>query len=200
MAYVANRGYLSLASDPAPLNAATVKGPATAGYDYWDNERGANGAFIDRVPLPVNGLVDLKRAQNVTSSNFKDGRGNTLLYSENLIAGNWWQPGADNTFVWLYATSTACPPDPGKPMPTQSILPEMLVNGSRQQVTTLGPQTARPSSQHRGGVNAAFADGHVEFIRDGIEYHVYQQLMTPDRRKSQMPCASYLLREGDYLP
>jgi prepilin-type processing-associated H-X9-DG protein len=26
-----------------------------------------------------------------------------------------------------------------------------------------------PSSQHQGGVNVCFADGHVEFIEDGID-------------------------------
>jgi prepilin-type processing-associated H-X9-DG protein len=197
IAYVANRGYYPLASDPAPLNAAVSKGPATAGYDYWDNQRGNNGVFVDRVPIPnASGLVDPDDAPSV--SHMKDGRTNTLLLSENLVAGDWWQSGLDNAFVWLYATEPACPPEPGKPIPTVSVTDEMRVNGLLKTVIALNPRTARPSSMHPGGVNAAFSDGHVSFIRDRVDYHVYQQMMTPNGGKSEMPCPSYLLRENDY--
>ncbi|MBP86527.1 MAG: hypothetical protein CMJ64_07420 [Planctomycetaceae bacterium] len=197
IAYVASRGYYPLAGDPAPLNAAVSKGPATAGYDCWDNQQGHNGVFVDRVPIPnTSGMVNPDNSPKVTE--IKDGRTNTLLYTENLVAGDWWQPGLDNAFVWLYATEAACPPEPGKPIPTISVSDEMRVNGLRKQVIALNPRTARPSSQHPGGVNAVFAGGNVSFIRDGIDYHVYQQLMTPNGKKSEMPCSSYLLREGDY--
>ncbi len=39
---------------------------------------------------------------------------------------------------------------------------------------------ARPSSNHDGGANVIFADTHVMFLRDDIDYWVYQQLCTPD--------------------
>ena len=39
---------------------------------------------------------------------------------------------------------------------------------------------ARPSSNHTGGVNVAFCDGHVRFVRDTMEYRVYCALMTPN--------------------
>jgi prepilin-type processing-associated H-X9-DG protein len=32
-----------------------------------------------------------------------------------------------------------------------------------------GNYLATPSSQHRGGVNVCFADGHVEFIADEVD-------------------------------
>lgn len=38
------------------------------------------------------------------------------------------------------------------------------------------------SSNHGGGVVAFFADGHYQFIRDTIDYPVYQALMTPNGR------------------
>ena len=38
------------------------------------------------------------------------------------------------------------------------------------------------SSYHQGGVVAYFADGHFQFIRDTIDYEVYQALMTPNGR------------------
>jgi prepilin-type processing-associated H-X9-DG protein len=39
---------------------------------------------------------------------------------------------------------------------------------------------ARPSSHHVGGVNVAFCDGHVRFVRDDMEYRTYCGLMTPN--------------------
>ena len=44
---------------------------------------------------------------------------------------------------------------------------------------------ARPSSEHRGGVHAGFADGHVQFVRDTIDYDVYARLLSPDGDKCQ---------------
>ncbi len=200
--YVANAGYYSLATDPAPYNLASSKGPTTAGYDYWDAQRGANGIFVDRVPIPTTaGSLkphDPAIIPSVTATGVVDGLTNTLLISENLVAGQWWQPGLESTFVWLYATEPGCPPSAGKPAPTQLVTPEMRVNGLKNTITALTPQTARPSSRHTGGVNAVFADGHTAFLRDGVDYHVYQQLMTPNGAKSDMPCGGYVLKSGDF--
>ncbi|MBC8352853.1 MAG: DUF1559 domain-containing protein [Planctomycetes bacterium] len=201
-AYVANRGYYALATDPAPFNLASSKGSTTAGYDYWDSQDGRNGIFIDRVPIPTTATAILPQnpavTPKVTSSDVEDGLTNTLLISENLVAGQWWQPGLETTFAWLYATEPGCPPSTGKPAPTLGVTDEMRINGLRNSVATLTPQTARPSSRHTGGVNAVFADGHTAFIRDGVDYHVYQQLMTPNGAKSDAPCEGYVLKSGDF--
>ncbi|MBI2480202.1 MAG: DUF1559 domain-containing protein, partial [Planctomycetia bacterium] len=187
-AYVASAGYYPLATDPAPYNLASSKGPSTAGYDYWDAQSGVNGIFVDRVPIPTTaGSLkphDPTTLPSVNATSVVDGLTNTLLISENLVAGQWWQPGLESTFVWLYATEASCPPSTGKPAPTQVVTPEMRINGQRNSITVLTPQTARPSSRHSGGVNAVFADGHTAFLRDGVDYHVYQQLMTPNGAKS----------------
>jgi hypothetical protein len=39
------------------------------------------------------------------------------------------------------------------------------------------------SSNHGGGAVAFFADGHYQFLRDTIDYKVYQALMTPNGRE-----------------
>jgi len=44
---------------------------------------------------------------------------------------------------------------------------------------------ARPSSRHSNGVNVAFCDGHTQFLREEIDYRVYQQLMIPADRKQR---------------
>lgn len=43
---------------------------------------------------------------------------------------------------------------------------------------------ARPSSRHPGGVNATFADGHCQFLSEGINYEVYCKLMAPSDKKA----------------
>jgi prepilin-type processing-associated H-X9-DG protein len=40
------------------------------------------------------------------------------------------------------------------------------------------PRFARPASNHSNGVNVAFSDAHTEFLRDDVDYIVYQQLLT----------------------
>jgi prepilin-type processing-associated H-X9-DG protein len=64
------------------------------------------------------------------------------------------------------------------------------INGNEQELvdfTAAWPRFARPSGPHGSGFNAAFCDGHNEFIRDNIDYIVYQQLMTPVGRKCLDP-------------
>jgi prepilin-type processing-associated H-X9-DG protein len=42
-----------------------------------------------------------------------------------------------------------------------------------------------PASNHPGGVNVSFADGHIIFIQEQVEPRVYAQLMTSNRNKSK---------------
>jgi prepilin-type N-terminal cleavage/methylation domain-containing protein len=61
-----------------------------------------------------------------------------------------------------------------------------------------------PSSNHRGGVNAAFVGGAVQFISEEIEPRVYAQLMTSNRHRSDLHVGDVwdprlpALSEGDY--
>jgi prepilin-type processing-associated H-X9-DG protein len=60
------------------------------------------------------------------------------------------------------------------------------------------PAVARPSSAHSGGVNAGFADGSSRFIVETIDYEVYQALMTPRGKSSNVPFPEYVL-QGEAL-
>lgn len=58
----------------------------------------------------------------------------------------------------------------------------ILTFDSANTSSATGLAFARPSSNHPGGVNAFFCDGHMRFIAEDIQYHVYTQLMTPNQR------------------
>ncbi len=72
---------------------------------------------------------------------------------------------------------------------------------------TGGLAYARPSSNHPGGVNVVFADGHLHYLSEDIDYKVYTQLMTPNgseaivslpEKGAQQSGWDYQLREEDY--
>src|SRR5262245_38158060 len=77
--------------------------------------------------------------------------------------------------------------------------------GPKAPVTTY--YYSRPSSFHPAGVNAAMCDARVIWLRENIEYKVYEQLMTSDGARSSMqgprsdPNApiNYVLNGTDYL-
>ncbi|MEO9590696.1 DUF1559 domain-containing protein, partial [Rhodopirellula bahusiensis] len=61
-----------------------------------------------------------------------------------------------------------------------------------QMTSTNAAQLARPSSAHTDGVNAAMADGGTRFIADSIDYRVYQALLTPRGKSSNVPWPEYV--------
>jgi prepilin-type N-terminal cleavage/methylation domain-containing protein len=56
----------------------------------------------------------------------------------------------------------------------------------------------KPSSHHVGGVNIVCADGQVRFLRETISYRVFQSLMTPDGKRSDVPFNEFSLRDEDW--
>jgi prepilin-type processing-associated H-X9-DG protein len=44
------------------------------------------------------------------------------------------------------------------------------------------PQNSAFGSRHRGGVNFAFGDGHVVFLKENLDMEIYQALSTRDWR------------------
>jgi len=159
------------------INAGRYFGVSPAGVNGAENEKPANGIAHDFFNPPKIRTVQ---------ADFKDGRSNTLLVSENAQATQWTVLGKEATvFVWH---------------PTVTPNADQVINGNYD-VPGIGltPDTARPSSYHFGGVNVAFADGSVKFIRENIDYFVYQQLMTPNGAESDMPAnANYIPSASDY--
>jgi prepilin-type processing-associated H-X9-DG protein len=154
-------------SDATVREGAGTSMVANAGIadTHYKLNRPENGVFLDRSD-PANSPAN---NQDFISQN--DGASSTLMFSENFLATTWDARGTveqpdkiSNVFVWHDRSN-----------PT----PEMLINGGLKNQVVLTSQTARPSSFHSGGVNVAFCDGHVQFLRDDITYPVYVQLMTP---------------------
>lgn len=185
--YVANAGY-----DPRSTNPENIKNAQTQN----------NGIFHDHISQGLGGVGGPK----VALTDIRDGQSNTLLYTENLtqylnaipwggIKPEMGSPTAyinnsfvekhKHTFAWLILSE-----DDGE---------TVKINGGRNsEPLPMGSDTARPASEHQGGVNVTFADRRTMFMREDIDYHVYQQLMTPFGKRSDMVNKNYVLNSKDY--
>jgi prepilin-type processing-associated H-X9-DG protein/prepilin-type N-terminal cleavage/methylation domain-containing protein len=155
-----------------------------------------NGVFHDFAGYDRIGA----KAPKVRLSNINDGSGTTLMFAENIhktydstspsgapafgwLFGNFEQ---QLGFVWVVPTSGTSPAQPvGNSVTDQEPL-------NRADAATYPPDIpryARPASPHGGGMNVAYCDGHSDFLRDDIDYAVYQQLMTPWGRKCDDPAS-----------
>lgn len=114
-----------------------------------------------------------------TGDTVTDGKSQTLMVAENNQARFYndrdqkW-----NSFMWNSAIVTDDTPLINK------------INGIGTNYKPYPPtegatnDEGRPSSYHSGGVNVAFADGSLAFLREDLEYNVYQHLMTPSTVES----------------
>lgn len=76
--------------------------------------------------------------------------------------------------------------------------PIVLINGLLERINGGTFDTARPSAYHPGGVNASFADGHVVMLPESLRYNIYQSIMTPQTKRSDMPWNRFRANEVDY--
>jgi prepilin-type processing-associated H-X9-DG protein len=78
-------------------------------------------------------------------------------------------------------------PEPPTDDPSEPIPPTDEPTQPEADAGKLGDVSfARPASMHTGGVIATFADGHVRFVREDLDYLVYCLLMTPNGIASQV--------------
>lgn len=166
--YVVNTGYQDYT--------VTAAGSRTADFQ-------ANGVFHrrferNRDPSSWIGETFIK----MTPENVKDGLSNTLLLSENVDAGNYYD-------ILEYQSGMIWHPwDPDDSQSTQLPLkPQWRING---QPTTGQPQDynqARPSCGHPDIVVVSMCDGRSLTINEDIDYLVYAALMTPWGKKANDP-------------
>lgn len=155
-----------------------------------------------------------------SSASIPDGASNTLLFSENVNALQWY---TTKTMSSVSATSGSyrvpvCFVDVGllwcaRPT-TEGTLGNLAINANLHS-ETIPPNTpqamcadigttpanvvqywkyARPSSNHPGGVVVTFADGHGEFLSDTIAPEVYQQRMSPNDAEAKKPTNNYFVK------
>jgi prepilin-type N-terminal cleavage/methylation domain-containing protein/prepilin-type processing-associated H-X9-DG protein len=158
--------------------------------DTTDNGVFMNLAAYDRIPT---------KPPQARLSKIRDGASTTILLSENVNKDYesfpfTWFGGDDNGgnpqfgteqqlgIVWV----TEANPAPG----TGIINQERINRDSATGAPVWSPQQtnfARPASTHNGGVNVVFADGHTMFVREDMDYTVYQRLLTSNGKKCVDP-------------
>jgi len=201
--YIANLGFGPRTTDPNPFQGAVNPTAPSAGYNYWTAHRKDNGPFLDRFSGKANNWNIPEHLITVSSSDFHDGKVNTLLFSESLVGGNWNTYGLATSMLWVYAAEPGQPVVPnyltGAAIAPSAVPNVARINGNKKtQFAVSAPEYASPSSMHSGGVNVTFGDGSTKFLSERIAYHVYQSLLTMRDDHSDMPNRKYLLKSGDY--
>ena len=178
----------------------------------WD--RAAGGAFLlPTTAMPQqgdttdNGLFQNQAAyvrNNQTPpqmqiSKIRDGASTTIMVSENDNKNYEPIANGDPYFTWLggdgvdFGTEqqlglvwvVAENPQPGPNIDNQD-----RINRDSADSVTWNPQLpnfARPASHHTGGVNVVYADGHTQYLREDIDYLVYQRLITTNGKNCVDP-------------
>lgn len=185
-----------------------------------------NGVFSNRLPATVSTchtggapmpILGSRSMRPTRRADIKDGLTQTIALSENLQADSWGYVGspwnwklttiggvtyagddldpADSPrvhvgLVWLYRAQ----PSIAGVAPVQ---PTNRINGNHLTVKAINRESARPSSRHNGVAYVGMLGGSVSAISENIDYIVYQALMTPDTRSSDIPDRSYVLKEED---
>ena len=164
-----------------------------------------NGLMMNRFAQKLDNVS----LTQVDLGKIKDGSTNTILLSENLNAESWdtvvpdaRNPAANypdytesevpHTIVWsLVPSPPTVPPLVGL---NRDVDQELLLAGTANQW-----DYKRPSSNHPGTFNVAFAGGNVRGISDQIDYTVYAKLMTAHGRNAKEPGTGLLTRDEGLL-
>jgi prepilin-type N-terminal cleavage/methylation domain-containing protein len=163
----------------------------------------ANGVCHDQRPTrkgpEIKGVKDIP-----------DGTSSTLLLSENIHRDvtTWLGPVQDEPqenvgqsanvemdynpeqrygFVWVYDQATAPAQPPNNLL--VAINRDWDIPPLNYSDKAHGSAFARPASAHPEAVIVTFCDGSVQEIAETIDYAVYQQLMTPNGLKAEIPNA-----------
>ncbi|MBI1904051.1 MAG: DUF1559 domain-containing protein [Planctomycetia bacterium] len=138
----------------------------------------ANGVFGSRNNAAPAITPNWNTCNSETYVSLHDGAATTLMISENLDASSWndWSEirvgfgwGDHPTSQWINRKINA-----------QNKGTTLSYTGTVQtQNTGTSDVFTKPTSNHPGSVNVAFADMHVRPLNQDIGYHVYAQLCTP---------------------
>ncbi len=198
MSYVANAGYAGRRSPPA-VPTWTKGNPVPASTIYTNDSHiisGSDGGrvtglfWIDGVPVGLNEVT------------IQDGTSNTLMITENVLATNWsdkiWEMFPPNTIpdrktLFEITGVIFTISDDGIRLGEEPVMNSPVTPTSLAIHATLLDHYAinfgirnrgsdgwipAPNSRHPGGVNALFADGHVDFLSENMHGGLYAAMLT----------------------
>jgi prepilin-type N-terminal cleavage/methylation domain-containing protein/prepilin-type processing-associated H-X9-DG protein len=198
--YVANAG---MAFDGTPTRQENA-----ANGVFFDNAK--NTAFFisgSQADQRENENAHPKITSNISYVQSNDGGSNTLMLSESVHPWFYAYDGGPTTDVFEPGTNGQGQKDIARIRDTKHIYGFVWsntasgiqrINGDNERNILAiedsmsifaGPtyeQLGYPSSNHPGGVNVAFVDGHIIFLLDSVEPRVYGQLMTSNRKRSNL--------------
>jgi prepilin-type processing-associated H-X9-DG protein len=179
----------------------------------WDRDAGGDFLYIRTTPAPPqgdttdNGLFQNQAAYvranqtppQMQISKIRDGASTTIMVSENDNKNYEPIANGDPYFTWLGGDGIDFGTEQQlglvwvvaeNPQPGNTITDQERINRDSTGAPSWDPQLprfARPASHHTGGVNVVYADGHTQYLREDIDYLVYQRLITTNGKNCVDP-------------
>jgi len=203
LSYVGNAGFIGN-DNSAPSAVSGLPGRP---------ENPANGVFFDRTRTladgaggpndlrdPATAFEPMKKMTVAYIQAKGDGTTKTMMFSESINAIHWGYAGAIAStvldqkyhFGFCWEQPAAIITDLGTTtMDFESDIKYRSINGIPEPlpgllVNEMTINSGFPSSNHPGGVQAAFVGGQVVFISDQIDNLVYAQILTSNHKKSDL--------------
>ncbi len=171
---------------------------ATEGLDQREKGLGDNGC-------KPNADSKIKMTFAYVQSN--DGSTSTLMLAESLRSITWARTTPTMDRKWHFGFCWGQPHLVIAGMEEQNGYEFAHINSGIEereygQLSDMTAADAFPSSHHPGGVNVAFLGGNVKLLSERIEPFVYAQLMTSNRKTSQLgiPQGNDFLSEAEIAP
>jgi prepilin-type N-terminal cleavage/methylation domain-containing protein len=144
------------------------------------NLRRSDGVMLDTTIISggTNGRISL---DDISAA---DGTANTLLLSEQcgpLVSLGVWNvvvPATTGTSFSFSTPSVSLQQAFGIPFGAATPVNSRVINSGSIGSSSVAGAMNMPSSQHPGGVVAAFCDGRTLFLKDSLTYWVYAQLLS----------------------
>lgn len=199
--YVANAGWATSAAHQRPANGPFLNrvydAKAAVMEGHWKDGKDHTLAFSERKDGQGYDIVGWNGLVGNIGDLSKDHVDRKVVDDDN--ADRTWNP----AFVWhahpsKYAYINADPSG----CTNNDEPPCVVVAGTGRYVAdtctlecNLGKRSpnAKPSSDHAGGVNVAFASGRALFVRESIDYNVWRALMTLFDKQSDSPLRDIIL-------
>lgn len=203
LSYAGNAGWVGRTAELQP----SVVKPDFSRFNGGPAENAANGIFFSKIRNQSNmrllGRPDNNNGDpviNMKPALIKDGLSETILLSENLRTVNWaYVPADEYDFgastgnqKYHFGITWAQPNDVANAVADTDPTNDMRINYTTEAespgslISAMTRFEGFPSSAHPGGVNVAFAGGSVSFVGEDISPTVYAQVMTTDRKNSDL--------------